>query len=161
MLRLSLARRLSPLTIPGQLSLRTSEIRTPTSISRSFASEFRFLTTDHPVLVPRLTVQMKIPVTLPVAASSGPLADVLLSQPSIVTPADTKLGQVSVFSRLALFLPHFRVEGKNYSRSVGPAAPQKESSAPQADRNARERLKARVPLVINKWDALWPLLQPP
>lgn len=71
------------------------------------------------------------------------------------------LGQISVLSRLALFFPHFRVEGRNYAETQRASAPPRDGTASKTAKRTRTGGTSAAGLSISKWDALWPLLQPP
>ena len=78
-------------------------------------------------------------------------------------PVDPYLNRVSVLSHLALFLPHFRVEGKNYQGESN-ASQLLKAPASQTPSNAAgstRRGGSPAGIIISKWDVLWPLLQPP
>jgi superfamily II DNA or RNA helicase len=170
--RLVLASRLTPLAQPGQVLFRSDQFTTSASISGSFTADLRFSTAPQQVCDPQLTIRLFKPVfsydretsVLPLGSNLCPASEVLCSAATLVR-VEPALDPVSVFSQLALFMPHFRVEGKNYSeaerdisRPPGThAAPRAGAGSPAATRGGGRPQG----IAISKWDALWPLLQPP
>lgn len=161
MIRSSLARRISPFKVPSQLALRAREIQTTTSVSRDFGPDFQFVSTHHQLRVHRLVAETRNPSTLPIAPNLHTTENVILTELPTINPAKLDLGQISVISRLAFFLPHFRIEGKKYSESTALPSRSTEGKAPNVRGNEQKRHGSPPPLLVSKWDALWPLLQPP
>lgn len=159
MLRLSLARRLTPLDSPAQLALRADQLGATPSISGSFTADLCFVPVRQQVRVPALAVEVERPLVLPLGPSQRAETDA--SSPPLPAQAfvELSLGDVRVFSRLAVFLPHFRVQGKSYAdRESSVPIPGGPPSAPTRSGTGRRPVGG---VLISRWDALWPLLQPP
>lgn len=161
MFRLSLARRLIPFVLPSQVTLRADQLGTLPRISGSFAADLRFLEVHPQVYSRKLTAQVCEPTEVPFRSGAGLAMESSLDAPELITPLEVSLGGVSVFSRLALFLPHFRVEGRNYVDAQRAAVPVVDGATPKTGGNVRTGGGTPSKTFISKWDALWPLLQPP
>jgi len=159
--RLSIARRIVPFPPLGNVALTAGELRTSSLVSGSFVSDLKFVASFEQTQVPRLTAQVTNPSTLPLGFDPASSVD-LGRRPATPNSVDLNLGTVAVLSRLAVFLPHFHVEGKNYTTSEGTTPQRFAASAASSSLNrTKDRHPRPAGISINKWDALWPLLQPP
>lgn len=160
MLRLSVARRLAPFEDRAQIALNAEQLGTIPSISGSFASDLQFVPVGRQVQIPTLVSEVQRPTALPLASDFRSVAEASLRLPDLMAPVDPSLPPAEVLSRLAVFLPSFRVEGKSYevSESIPPVGVQPGSGSRQS---AGGRRGAPGGIFVSKWDALWPLLQPP
>lgn len=161
MFRLSLARRLTPLVPPSQVTLRADKLKTLPRVSGGFAADLLFLKASPHVYVHKLVAQGYSPTDLYICSNVGPALASCLLPPNVDGPLEVALGGVSVFSRLAIFLPHFKVEGRNYAEGseTGPRAPGVATSKATGTKGVGCPTANKT--FISKWDALWPLLQPP
>ena len=130
------------------------------SVSGSFASDFHFAQARPQVFSPRLVASVRDSHEVPLRSTVG-AADEELAIPEVIAPVVASLGQISVLSRLALFFPHFRVEGRNYAETQRASAPTRDAAASKTPKRTRTGGISAAGLSISKWDALWPLLQPP
>jgi superfamily II DNA or RNA helicase len=157
--RLSVARKLTPLSNPGQLALKADQLGATPSISGSFAADLQFLSADRQLQIPTLASEVHHPVTPRLKSELLPMPDVSLLLPNMVAPINVGLGTVHLLSRLAVFQPYFRVEGKHYGESESAGHVSRDAS--NVGRRAGERAGRAGGIFISRWDALWPLLQPP
>jgi superfamily II DNA or RNA helicase len=160
LLRRSLAQRLAPVAIPTHSTVSAEGLLTPTFVLGNFAVDLLFSKAYAHTYHPRLATRVEHPATIPILPSARTPVDSLLYLPELVT-LELQLGPVSVISRLALFLPHFRVEGKNFAESQRAEALRVEGSIPKESKRVKTRVEGRMITFVSKWDALWPLLQPP
>lgn len=159
--RLSLAQRLVPFASSAQVIVKADRLRAPTSISGGFAVDLRFLEPLTEIYSSRLTARVEHSAAIPLRSSLRVLPDPILCVSEIVAPVELTLDPISVFSRLAFFSPHFRVEGKNYAETHRDAKPVAEGAVSKEGKRAGTRGESSSRTFISKWDALWPLLQPP
>jgi superfamily II DNA or RNA helicase len=140
--------------------LKADQLRTLPSVSGSFASDFHFAEARPQIYSPRLVASVRDACALPLRSTAGPAVGEL-SVPDVFAPVAPSLGQISVLSRLALFLPHFRIEGRNYAETQRASAPARDGAASKTAKRTRAGGTSAAGISISKWDALWPLLQPP
>lgn len=161
MSRLSIARRIVPFTPPNHVTVSAPALRPHTSVSGSFAADFSFVTSPKQSKVSPLKSQIEPSISI--------RFEVHIKQPSVAAPlsatkpvlVDLALGTVSILAHLAVFIPHFRVEGKNYCPSQQDPRVNLGATRATAERSGKERSPRAPGISISKWDALWPLLQPP
>lgn len=161
MSRLSIARRIVPFTRPSQVAISAPAFRTRSSVSESFAADLIFVTSPKQSKVSALKSQVEplSPIRLEVHIRPASVAAPLrAAKPALI---GLTLGAVSILAHLAVFIPYFRVEGKNYSLPEQDPRLNAEVTRAKATRSARERSARPSGISISKWDALWPLLQPP
>ena len=159
--RLSLARRLIPFNPPSQVTLRANQLGTLPRISGSFAADLHFPEAPSKVYTRKLTAQVCPPVDLAFRSDVAPQEVGYLRARDVIAPVELGLDAVSVFSRLALFVPHFRIEGKNYIETERAAKSGINDATSKTSRNVKGSAGSNTKTFISKWDALWPLLQPP
>lgn len=137
--------------------MKTAHLGPLPSVSKSFSADLRFSSTDQLVRIPGVVsalCETDVPILVVRTVSvEAPIRSSVEESP--VAPA---VPIPSVISRLAVFLPHFRVEGKHYAQSDRqlPLIPTQNPHRKGAGSQPRP-----VGVAISKWDALWPLLQPP
>jgi SNF2 family DNA or RNA helicase len=157
LLRLLLARRLSRLSPPAQLSMKAAHLGPLPSVSSSLSADLRFAPTDQLLRIPRIVSALSETDVPPLVART---TSIDASLPSRVeeSPCTVSIPAPSVTPRLAVFLPHFRVEGRHYGDAERQLSliPGQSSQRKSADAHRKP-----AGVAINKWDALWPLLQPP
>ena len=161
MLRLSLARRLTPFDHPGHLALRADSLKTVPRVSGSFAADLRFVQVRTQAYNGKMHSELQLPLEVVVRACAEPTIQSWVDPPDLISPLEVCLGTVSVISRLALFLPHFKIEGRTYVDTEETSPPALERGNPKAIGNTKSGVGASNKTFISKWDALWPLLQPP
>ena len=160
MFRLSLARHITPFVAPTLVSVKADQLHALPSVSGSFASDFHFAQARPQVFSPRLVASVRDSHEVPLRSTVGAAVEEL-AIPEVIAPVVASLGQISVLSRLALFFPHFRVEGRNYAETQRASAPTRDAAASKTPKRTRTGGISAAGLSISKWDALWPLLQPP
>lgn len=112
MVRLSLARRLNPLPLPAHVSMRADQLKTQPTISGSFAADLRFVQAPLREYNPTLAARVETSAPATLRSEVAPEFVVPIELPGLTAPIWPSVGDVSVVSRLALFLPSFRVEEK-------------------------------------------------